>query len=1055
VVAVAGDPHDPAIFYHGACAGGVWKSTDAGSYWDNVSDGFFRTASIGAIAVAPSDSKVIYAGTGETTIRGNVSHGDGVYRSTDAGRTWKNVGLTDTRHISKIRIHPSDPNLLYVAALGHAWGPNPGRGVYRSRDGGVNWEQILFGSERAGAIDLSMDPGNPRILYAALWEAQRSPYALTSGGPGSGLYKSTDGGESWTDLSANSGFPTGVKGKIGVTVSPARTDRVWALVEAQDGALLRSDDGGHSWERTSDDGELRQRAWYYMHVFADPSDGDTVWVLNLQCWKSIDGGRTFTAVPTPHGDNHDLWIDPRDSNRMIEGNDGGACVSVNGGLSWTSLYNQPTAQIYHVTTDTRPLFRVYGSQQDNSAISIPSMSTRGAITQQDWYEPGGGESGYIAVDHENSDIVYGGAIGSGEFNGRLLRYDHATGQERDITVWPDDQGMGDAADTLKYRFQWTFPVFLSRHDRKTLYVAANMVLRSRDEGTSWEEVSPDLTRHDLSTLGVSGGPITKDNTGAEVYGTIFALAESCHEPGVLWAGSDDGLVHLSSDGGAGWSDVTPNELPEWSLITSLEVSPSNPAGAYLCATRYKHDDLRPYLYKTTDFGKTWVDITNGIPCDEFTRVVRTDPCCPGLLFAGTEIGLYVSFNDGEMWERLQSNLPVAPIYDLAVKDEEIIVATHGRSFWMLDDISPLRRLAAEDVDGDVYLFEPRAARRIKVYQGWGYKPTEAVNYRHVGTVVAAYRSSKRPDGIVEEHWLDAGKNPPIGASINFYLPVEPEGGVLLIFRDDEGNEIRRFSSADPTKHEANGINGAGSTPVPYPGGEGMESSGTIGHEEEHPEPRVPAAPGLNRFVWNLRYPDAVRLPGEKSFESAPGPVALPGRYRVDLVIGDRSWTESFEILPDPRGTATAEALRQQFQLALRIRDTLSALHAAVIKLRDVIRQIDAWTVVLKRQPDTSAIVDKSVVVKQALTQIEGALVQRESNSPLNPPSRLNFKLAALLEAVQLADAAPTLGQIRVFHDLEEQVELHLNALNQVLLGELSELNREMSSAPIQPIAPLD
>jgi hypothetical protein len=740
---------------------------------------------------------------------------------------------------------------------------------------------------------------------------------------------------------------------------------------------------------------------------------------------------------------------------MIEGNDGGACVSVNGGLSWTSLYNQPTAQIYHVTTDTRPLFRVYGSQQDNSAISIPSMSTRGAITQQDWYEPGGGESGYIAVDHENPDIVYGGAIGSGEFNGRLLRYDHATGQERDITVWPDDQGMGDAADTLKYRFQWTFPVFLSRHDRKTLYVAANMVLRSRDEGTSWEEVSPDLTRHDLSTLGVSGGPITKDNTGAEVYGTIFALAESCHEPGVLWAGSDDGLVHLSSDGGAGWSDVTPNELPEWSLITSLEVSPSNPAGAYLCATRYKHDDLRPYLYKTTDFGKTWVDITNGIPCDEFTRVVRTDPCCPGLLFAGTEIGLYVSFNDGEMWERLQSNLPVAPIYDLAVKDEEIIVATHGRSFWMLDDISPLRRLAAEDVDGDVYLFEPRAARRIKVYQGWGYKPTEAVNYRHVGTVVAAYRSSKRPDGIVEEHWLDAGKNPPIGASINFYLPVEPEGGVLLIFRDDEGNEIRRFSSADPTKHEANGINGAGSTPVPYPGGEGMEGSGTIGHEEEHPEPRVPAAPGLNRFVWNLRYPDAVRLPGEKSFESAPGPVALPGRYRVDLVIGDRSWTESFEILPDPRGTATAEALRQQFQLALRIRDTLSALHAAVIKLRDVIRQIDAWTVVLKRQPDTSAIVDKSVVVKQALTQIEGALVQRESNSPLNPPSRLNFKLAALLEAVQLADAAPTLGQIRVFHDLEEQVELHLNALNQVLLGELSELNREMSSAPIQPIAPLD
>jgi photosystem II stability/assembly factor-like uncharacterized protein len=1054
VVAVAGDPGDPAIFYHGACAGGVWKTIDAGSYWDNVSDGFFRTASIGAIAVAPSDSNVIYAGTGETTIRGNVSHGDGVYRSTDAGRTWKNVGLADTRHISKIRVHPSDPNLLFVAALGHAWGSNAERGVYRSRDGGDGWERILFQSDRAGAIDLSIDPANPRILYAALWEARRSPYALTSGGPGSRLYKSTDGGDSWTDLSANPGFPSGVKGKIGVAVSPARTDRVWALVEAQDGALLRSDDGGSTWEQTSDDGELRKRAWYYMHVFADPSDADTVWVLNLQCWKSVDAGRRFTAVPTPHGDNHDLWIDPNDSRRMIEGNDGGACVSVNGGLSWSTLYNQPTAQMYHVTTDTRQPYRIYGSQQDNSAISIPSMSTRGAITQQDWYEPGGGESGYIAVDDQNPNIAYGGAIGSGEFNGRLMRYDHVIGQERDITVWPDDQGMGDGADTLKYRFQWTFPVFLSRHDCKTLYVAANKVLRSRDEGTSWEEASPDLTRNDPSTLGVSGGPITQDNTGAEVYGTIFSLEESCHEPGVMWAGSDDGLVHLSRDGGASWNNVTPADLPEWSLITSIEVSPSNPAGAYLCATRYKHDDLRPYLYKTADFGRTWVAMTGGIPEVEFTRVVRSDPACPGLLFAGTETGLYVSFNDGEIWESFQSNLPVTPVYDLVVKDEEIIVATHGRSFWVLDDISPLRRLVDADIAGDVHLFEPRAAPRIKVYEGWGYKPTEAVNYRHVGTVVAAYRSTKRSDGTVEEHWLDAGKNPPIGVSVNYYLPSQPDDEVLLVFNDDDGNEIRRFSSTQPAKQEPNDSNAADDSVSMERGGEGLEGPGAPEQKEERPEPRVPTAAGLNRFIWNMRYPDAVRLPGEKSFDSALGPVALPGRYRVALIVGERTWSESFEILPDPRGTINPDELRAQFQLALRLRDTLSALHDAVIKIRGLVRQIDAWTAVLKRHPDSSAMLDQSRVVKQALLQIEDALVQRKSNSPLNPPSRLNFKLAALLEGVQNADAVPTQGQIGVFHHLAEQVSRHLNALDEVLEGELSELNGLIRTSQIEPITPL-
>src|SRR5918911_1487377 len=606
VVAVAGDPHDPMVFYFGACAGGVWKTTDGGTSWENVSDGFFRTAAVGAIAVADADPNVVYAGTGETCIRGNVSHGDGVYRSTDGGKTWANVGLADTRHIAKIRVHPKDPDLVYVAALGHAWGPNEERGLYRSRDGGTTWEKILFHpsrSDRAGAIDLSMDPHNPRILYAAFWEAQRTPYSLSSGGPGSSLYKSTDGGDTWMELTTKQGLPAGGQGKSGVAVSPAKPDRVWALVEAEDGALFRSDDGGETWQRLSEDGELRRRAWYYMHLYADPQDPDTVWVLNLQCWKSTDGGRTFTAVPTPHGDNHDLWIDPRNPRRMIEGNDGGACVTFNGGASWSTLYNQPTAQFYHVTTDTQVPYRIYGSQQDNTALSIPSLSVRGAIAQTEWYEPGGGETGYIAVRADDPNVVFGGAIGSGEGNGRLLRYDHRTGQERNLPVWPELMSMGECARDLKYRFQWTFPIVISPHDPSVLYVAANVVLRSTDEGASWEVISPDLTRNDVTKMGPSGGPITRDNTGVEVYGTIFALVESPHERGVFWAGSDDGLVHLSRDGGESWQDVTPPDLPEWALISIIEPSPHDPATAYLAATRYKLDDFQPTSKKPPTTGR--------------------------------------------------------------------------------------------------------------------------------------------------------------------------------------------------------------------------------------------------------------------------------------------------------------------------------------------------------------------------------------------------------------------------------------------------------------------
>ncbi|HYK86744.1 MAG TPA: hypothetical protein VEV19_15350, partial [Ktedonobacteraceae bacterium] len=613
VVAVAGDPVHQQVFYFGSTGGGVWKTNDGGQYWQNVSDGYFKRASVGAIAVAPSDPNVIYVGMGEATIRGNVSHGDGVYKSTDMGKTWTHLGLEDTRHIGQVRVHPHNPDVVYVAALGHAHGPNKERGVYRSRDGGKTWENILFKSEKAGAIDLAMDPTNPRILYASFWEAKRLPHTLISGGEDSGMYKSTDGGDTWTEITRNRGLPTGLIGKVGLAVSPAKPERVWAIVEAEDGALFRSDDSGESWQRLSEQGGIRARAWYYMHIIADPQDAETLWALNVQAWKSIDGGRSFFEVPIPHGDHHDLWIDPRNPMRMIEGNDGGACVSFNGSESWSTIYNQPTEEFYHVITDTQVPYRVYGAQQDNSTISVPSRSPLAGITIADCYAVGGGESGYIAVRPDDPNIVF-----AGNYQGYLTRYDHRSQQRRYIAVWPE-LASGWGAKDQKYRFQWTYPILLSPHDPNVLYVTGNHVFRSTDEGASWDVISPDLTRNDPTKLEPSGGPITKDNTGAEYYCTIFAFAESPIERGLFWAGSDDGLVHISRDNGESWENVTPIDLPGWALISIIEPSPHDAATAYVAATRYKLDDFQPYLFKTNDYGKTWTQITTGIASNAFTR----------------------------------------------------------------------------------------------------------------------------------------------------------------------------------------------------------------------------------------------------------------------------------------------------------------------------------------------------------------------------------------------------------------------------------------------------
>ncbi len=1069
VVAVCGHPAQTHTFYFGACAGGVWKTTDAGLTWRNISDGYFNVSAIGAIALAPSDPNVIYVGTGEHTIRGNVSHGDGVYKSTDGGKTWANIGLRETRHIAKIRVHPSNPDWVYVAALGHVWGPNNERGVYRSRDGGKTWENILFKSERAGAVDLSLDANNPRLMYATFWEAQRYPYKLNSGGAASAIYKSVNGGDSWTEITRNPGLPKATLGKMGIVASPAKADRVFAIIEADDGAVFRSDDAGATWQRMSEQGELRGRPWYYMHIFADPVNADTVYVLDYGMWKSIDGGKSFEQGQTPHGDNHDLWIDPNNPRRMIEGNDGGACVSFNGGVTWSTLYNQPTAQLYHVFADQRQPYHLYASQQDNSAMRIPSLASRGAITMVDWIEPGGGESGYIAVHPDDPNIVIGGAIGSGSGNGRLTHYDCRTDQERVINVWPEATNMGVGAIDLKYRFQWTFPVFFSRWlgektetvsmtasvYSRSLYVAANHVFVSHDVGASWELLSGDLTRNDPDKLQPSGGPISKDNTGAECYCTIFALVESQHERGVMWAGTDDGLVHLSRDGGRNWTNITisPALLPEWALISIIEPSPHAAATAYVAATRYKLDDSRPYLFKTSDYGTTWTQITDGLPEGEFTRTIRADPVRPGLLYCGTETGVYVSFDDGARWQSLKTNLPVCPIYDLILKDGNLIAATHGRSIWILDDLSPLRQLQDEITAKDAYLLQPRDTAQWHMHRGWELGGKAPVNYRNVGTQQVAYEWRETPHGIRREHWLEAGANPPDGVIVHYWLKGVPEGDITLAFMDPAGNVLRRFSS---------------------------KSQDAI--KEEDRELRLTKLAGMNRFVWDMLLTKSIKLKEGKHGEySLNGPRVPPGTYEVLLRLeglGGLGGLESlesseglegskvqnvtnvtnltnlpnlpnrpnlrqaFQLFKDPRIVTGDADLQAQFGFLVQLQKKVNQLHEAINQLRTVRKQAQAW--VERADAAVAHAHLKSLIAD--LTQIEEALIQTKTEDPRMFPSRLNEPLGTLTEMVGQSDHAPTQQMHDVYTMLAQKIDAQFITLQRVLTDDMTVINQQLRTA---------
>ena len=968
VVAVAGHPTEPAVFFFGSTGGGVWRTTDAGSYWTNVSDGYFARASVGALAIAPSDPNVIYAGMGETTIRGNISHGDGVYRSTDGGRSWAHLGLAPTRHIGKVRVDPREPDTAYVAALGHAHGPNPERGLYRTRDGGASWALVLSRGPRAGAVDVSIDPTNPRIVFASTWETFRHPWIVQSGGPGSGLFRSRDGGDSWTDLSRSPGFPTGMLGKIGVVASPARPGRVWAIIEAALGGVYRSDDSGESWERCATDTALWYRSYYYMHVIADPVDPNTVWVLNTDCFRSTDAGLTFEKVATPHGDNHDLWIDPGAPRRMIVGCDMGAAVTHNGGETWSSLYNQSTAEIYHVATDSRTPYRVYGTQQDCGTVSLPSRSMLAAITNAEARDVAGGESGFVAVRPDQPDIIF-----SGQFGGNLTRFDERTGQARNIEVWPEMAAWASGATTVRHRFAWNAPVALSPHDPNILYMTGERVFRSTDEGARWTAISPDLTRNDASKMEPPGALIQSDAPGSdrERICTIVAFAESAARAGVLWVGTDDGRVQTSPDGGRSWRDVTPRGVPPWTLVSCVEPSPHDPAVAYVAATRYLLDDFRPLLFRTANGGRTWTKITVGIADDDFTRVIREDPERRGLLFAGTETGVHVSFDDGASWQRLKGDLPVVPVHDLVIKEDDLVVATHGRGFWVLDDIGALRDDLPRAVRRTVHLFTPGLVTRYPVGGRYRKPALKGHNYSMEGYGSIAWAPRVRP-GFRGESFFDAARNPPDGAVIRYLLSRAPKGEMTLTF-SARGRTIRTFAS---------------------------------GHGEDETSPST--AIGMHTFIWDLRHPGPALLiglgGGGRRDRPTPGPFVAPGTYEVTLQVDGAKRTASFEVRADPRTGVTQPELESQLALLLRLRDLASAAHAAIGAIRAERASLGALTAAA-----SGAGARATAAHRALLASIEGALtvVPGAAASPVVQPLPLLTKLAGLSQRVASAEAAPT------------------------------------------------
>jgi photosystem II stability/assembly factor-like uncharacterized protein len=983
-VAATGVTSDPMTYYFGGVGSGVWKTTDAGVTWENVSGDAFGTSSVGAIAVAESDPNVVYVGMGEHAVRGVMtSHGDGVYRSTDAGKTWTHLGLDRTRHIARIRVHPTNPDVVYVAAQGAAYGENEERGIYRSQDGGRTWVKVLYVSEAAGASELAMDPTNPRILYASFWDHIRQPWYVRSGGEGSGFWKSNDGGDTWNEI--NEGLPQ-LMGKTAIDVSPANPDRLWAMIEADPGGgLYRSDDAGASWRLMTDSWTLRARAWYYTEVFADPQDENTVWVLNAPAMRSIDGGRTFERVPTPHGDNHDMWINPKNNQVMINANDGGANVSFNGGATWSIQSNQPTVQFYRVNTDNRFPYHVYGGQQDNSTVAIASAAY-GGITERDWYPVGGCESAVPGFDKDDPRFVY-----SGCYMGLMSEYDHRTGAARNSQAYPVMPVALDASE-MKYRFNWSAPIVVSQHNPSTIYHAANVLLRSTDRGRTWEEASPDLTRAIEDKLGYGGGPITNEGAGGEIYGTIAYVAESPLEEGLIWTGSDDGMVHVTRDGGETWNDVTPAGLPE-GLVNAIDPSPHDPGTAYMAFTRYKFNDFTPHAFKTTDYGETWTEISDGFADEDWVRVVREDPVKRGLLYAGTEGGVYVSFDDGAGWQSLQLDLPRTPITDLQIQAQhnDLVAGTSGWGFWILDDLTPLQQMA--DADGaDVHLFSPRDAYRV-AGGGWGGSGG------------------------------NSGRNPPNGATIFFHLAEVPETPVRLEIRTPAG-ELVRAASSEP--------------------------------DEDAGEEALEIEAGLNRVVWDLRHTDVYRVPGLYIFGGLQGRRVVPGTYSVHLFVDGESHSADVTVLKDPRVETTLAEFREQDQLLRSILAETEALHRSVVQVDGVREQINAILERLPEESTeaTERVQELGSALVDSLTIAEDSLVQRrtvDGQTVLNAPSRINFQYIYLHGEVDRADDGVTNGARDVLRDLNARWYPVREWLEVLLEDRIDAFNEAVQEAGIPPV----
>ncbi len=993
--AVSGVRGEPFTFYMGTSGGGVWKTTNAGTSWFNISDADFGAASIGAVVVAPSDPNVVYVGTGSGCPRGNVMNGDGVYRSTDAGSTWQHVGLAAAGLIPRMVVDPRDADVVYAAVLGDIFEPSPERGVYRSRDGGASWEAVLQVSERTGAVDLVIDPANPRVLYAAMWTAERKPWTLVDGSDEGGVWKSIDGGDTWSRLEG--GLPGGTLGRIGLALSPARPQRIWAQVTTPDdsGGLFRSDDAGKSWKRVNAERKIQVRAWYYAHLEADPVDPDTVYSLGLRFWRSVDGGASFERISTPHGDNHAMWINPDDPRILIEANDGGAAVSLDHGASWSSLYNQPTAEIYRLTVDDGFPYRLYGAQQDNTSISVPAWSAGGLSPKQEWWRAGGGESGDIALHPERPDVVY-----SGNYIGLIERWDRRTDERRSIMVYPE-LADGVPPRDLTYRFQWNAPIRVSPHDPDTLYQASHRLHRSRDGGQTWETISDDLTHDDETKQELPGGPVQHDDTGVEVYGTIFAFEESPHERGLLWAGSDDGRLHLSRDDGATWQEITPPGLAVDSTINMIELSTHDAGRAFLAIHRYRSGDDRPYLLRTDDYGATWTSLASGLPADEPVRVVREDPAVRGLLYAGTEKGVRISWDDGASWQPLDLNLPRVQVSDLAVRHGDLQLATHGRSFWVLDQIAPLRQMTEAIAEADLHLFSLPPAPRVRAAGRFGEDP----------------QPDARGTGARIDFW--------IGEAALEDLPEDETVGRLTI-RDRDGEVVRSYDLALDAEVES----------------------------EDELEVEVVAA-GLNRLVWDFESAEPELLDDAVMSLGYTGGLPMPpDRYGVEVSIGESSVLGFLEVAPDPRLSHAAGDYEAGYQLARAARDRMVEVHTVLERLRSVREQLESIESRLEEAGRETSIGEDAAALYEAFGLLEDELIQKRNEAPQDPlnfPPRLDNQYSFLYGELAFASGRPNSGAYQRMEDLDREWEPLKRRWQELLDNDLAAILSQLEAEELPAI----